>query len=64
MEYKWNTYDGCFLLLRLVVLILVLMEYKWNFYWLLNLAKDCCLNPCFNGIWSRRLTLRRKQTLQ
>ena len=36
------------------VLILVLMEYGLGlFFWNLQKETPECLNPCFNGIWSR-----------
>ena len=39
---------------RLPVLILVLMEFKWNIGRRPSIQyAKVCLNPCFNGIWSR-----------
>ena len=32
------------------VLILVLMEYKWNIRMAHSKTATVCLNPCFNGI--------------
>ena len=57
MEYKWNSIAAAKRYAAEHVLILVLMEYKWNeamvHYW----DDYGGLNPCFNGIQMERFVL-------
>ncbi len=50
MEYKWNPWYAAKVESYSQVLILVLMEYKWNTIPLNNEKDTYRLNPCFNGI--------------
>ena len=55
MEYKWNQFVMVFAAAAFVVLILVLMEYKWNTTSRpIARAITLGLNPCFNGIQMER----------
>ena len=50
MEYKWNGPLHNEAQSDIAVLILVLMEYKWNKMVSPNSKGLSRLNPCFNGI--------------
>ena len=55
MEYKWNNIGWSTYIKETIVLILVLMEYKWNDDYGSNKGNQWRLNPCFNGIQMERL---------
>ena len=50
MEYKWNGVIASLVVWIIFVLILVLMEYKWNIHDAWIICRRYRLNPCFNGI--------------